>query len=207
MAYSANEDFTTWSLDGTDAAYTITASKVSFANSNANGTEYYGDDKGVGHFGEFKHDWKGQHIHWQGNAYYLLWGVGDNSTGDEESFETGNDGIGVYGLRYIPSSPDENRIYLKNYINDSTDFYATDTNLYETTERTASTIKLYVYSDAARTNLLDTMSVTYSSNTFRYIFVASMGGANSASNQITGSTENLNLNETTVTFKPFAISY
>jgi hypothetical protein len=64
------------------------------------------------------------------------------------------------------------------------------TTYYLVVTRSSTTCTVQIYSDAARTNLLDTLSITCATTAFRYLYVTSsrnVGGANNC----TGFSENI----------------
>jgi len=191
----ATEDLTTYTEVDPNNKITVTSDRSEFDTLRRNEDAYVYDDKGVDHFnGNFEHLFE---IYMSSsNGIVVMWGMA-NIVEDLKSI--------------LDASEDELCLELSTYtfylieVFGGTQYYDTyggtsGTLYYLTAERdegvgTYGTLYLYIYSDADRTNLLDTLTVTlHEKEDFRYLYVTqsyNSGHTNAAS----GYTQNVDLQE------------
>jgi len=190
----ALEDFTTYTEVDPGGDLTITATKIAADMLERNLDTYVYLDKGEGHFGTtFKHDV--QFIYKTGSDDMGLlgfWAVANN-VGDITEL-----GEALY-VRAYRSSQYGNEIKAFN-VEGEEDLYGAcilDTYYYCTAERTGdTTFELRIYSDAARTTLLDTLTLAIASGrSYRYVYGIISNNDRKADRAAKGDVENLDLNE------------
>ena len=194
--YATFEDFTTYSTSGS-AKYTVTASKILLSSFDKRETHCSWKDYGASNFGNFDHRYEckvSEPAQWgEGVCWSLSNLTPGTQTGCSDPIVTAGAGIIVKYIRW-GSAPDDLRITLQNVDASSTDGttgLAQTTLYYYTTVRTGSTITNKIYSDAIRTTLIDTQTVTHSSTAYRYVGAASSKDETVNSNNSTVYTENL----------------
>lgn len=183
---------------------TVTAAKSSWVDLTRNEDAYVYADKGVGHFdGDYEHLLEAQislpteQIAWA--AHWVLANLVDDVKGIQDA---SGDAHYVFSI-YHPTVPDY-RLYLGelNGGTATTDYgvILVDTRYYLKVKRDEAvgvngTLYCYIYSDAARTTLVDTLTVTLTEKQdFRYVYVTNTW--NSAGDyDHDGFTENLDLQE------------
>lgn len=206
MAY---EDFTDYVEEDPNNRFTVTSNKIDISGLQADENAYVYKDKGVDHFdGDFEHlletyiesgDTGGSVNSW------VLANVVAERDGANENM------LFLVSYRYTDSSI---RLYLMELDGSSASYeiYTGSllTSYYLKIKRDESagdygTLYCYVYDDAERTNLVDTLTVALhtSKKDFRYIYGAQSHN-HSDSSAITGYTQNLDLQE--VTGAPGAMS-
>lgn len=171
----ALEDFTTYSETDPETRIAFTANHIDSTISK-NADAYLYKDKGVGHFTDFEHL-----ITVQGNdgapcdnnAIDYIWAV-TNDIADWKGLVDNNkhaiavnlydfyDTPGLIGLRECHNGS----VYADNYTSP-----ASNTPYYLTIEKSGTTFTCKIYSDASRTTLVDTLTLTLqANNSWRYIF-------------------------------------
>lgn len=89
------------------------------------------------------------------------------------------------------------RIQLLDFATDDSDFYTPETTtlplLYYTFKRTGATATLDIYSNQARTTLVDSLSISCSEAPYRYLMPCSSNGSSGYSTEISGYTQNFEL--------------
>ena len=189
--FAAVEDFTGYTEQDEDGKVTITATKVASDGADTREKLYYVyDDKTVGHFGDYEHLATINAVGSTNIRLFAWWGVS-------------NDISDVYGWQQ--ASADFQTVYTYNVAEDviflddvnGSDTYLTSSGTYYiTVERAGTTGTCKIYSDFARTDLLDTLTLTVTNTTFRYVY-AFAGYDNNQGSAATGATytENLDLQE------------
>jgi len=187
------EDFTGYTEVDSAGDLTVTASKIDVSSMRQDAVSYVRDDKGAGHFGDFEHLFKVVATSGDGEtALMVVWGV-TNGASTLMDVITANVGLVIYGFR-DPSNNFELRI--KDYDSDSYDSYDLDWGTYWcTVERDSTTGTNKIYDDAERTSLVDTLSCTVAVTTYQYIFGLMSYNNPGGSPAITGSVEDLDLQE------------
>jgi hypothetical protein len=199
-AVDPTEDFSAAAYVETDPKTHIvktSADRITFTSLDRETGEHVVCDKGAAHFDDFTHlitvcctaCTPGA-----ANNLVIVWSLSNDSTPDS----TSNPGIFVH-LTYTITTL---RLYI--YLDEQTgslaqDYYYAGTGkegvpYYLTIQKAGTALTCKIYSDAARTTLLDTLSLVITDNTFRYIApLASYGG--SGAYDISGYVELLDLQE------------
>jgi len=160
-------------------------------NVNRNETAYVYKDFGVGHFDECEHLFDMRCTNKGGISSIIVYYGQSNSLNDYNNWTSGI-AVRFYNVAGVV------RIYLSDRGSASTDFYnaAEGTTYYCTLKRFNSTdLTLKIYSDAARTTLLDTLTLgSIDDNQYRYMYC---GSSQNTSNNLaqSGWVENLDLQE------------
>ena len=188
------EDFTTYTKVEPDSIFTITASRVTCVDLDRDIDAYVYDDKEAGHFGDFEHKFTtfGDESECAQGSVMMAWilanAVGTGKNLDPQisfwlnKLET--------GFRYTLRQNDGGWTY-QNW-DDTT---VGDQTRYITIKRDGTTLTAKIYSDAERTDLLHTLTLTVVTTTFRYIYVPSSYNANNPNMDFDGYIENLDLQE------------
>lgn len=196
------EDFTTYTEVDEGNDITVIASRVSFDTMACKDVDsYVYKDKDPGHFdGDFEH-LTTLYVD-QGSAWgiFVLWGLA-NLVGEFKGIDDG--GGDFLGLQWQGNGSND-RLRLLECVAGTlyNDPYSTseDTAYYTKIKRVEAegvhgTFYCYVYSDANRTNLLDTLSLTlHEKEDFRYIYALS-SWIGVGSEPVTGYVENFDLQE------------
>ncbi len=201
LVLAATENFTTYTEEDPNTHITVTASRVTVTGLLRSEDAWVVKDKTAGHFdGDFEHlitvyidaggGDGGQNTVWGlANLVDDYFGI-DASNGDMLSvwmYSVANPTIRmeemVAGTRYtVDQAVSLDTLYYLKIVRDET-------------VGTYGTIYSYIYSDAARTNLLQTLTLTlHEKEDFRYIYAAQTGNSAQAFS-ITGYCENLDLQE------------
>jgi len=165
------EDFTTYTEVDPNAHISVTASAITGSDILRNEDAYVYDDKGASHFGNFEF-LVTSHTDFSGTDQYSeVWFavVGDEVDGAYNI----NYGLGMSwrrnsGPNYLTlrlSEQDNRSETHDNYTNRSY-----DTDYYITVSRSGTTAVALVYSDAARTVLIDTLTITCLTTACQYIY-------------------------------------
>lgn len=187
----ATEDFTTYTEVDPGEDLTVIATKITATNAIKNQEWYVTKDKEADHFGDFEHLEKVNTTASDDYGSLGFWGLsnGSNTMGD---MFTNNEGLMWMFSHGVPP-----HIYLQDASNDNYDSFACSysTDYYCTIKRavTAGTVK--IYSDAERTNLLDTVAITTSELKYRWIYGCISYNSGEIAAQVSGYTENLDLQE------------
>lgn len=203
------EDFTTYTVGGAESAQiSTTTTRCTATDLDRDDEAYCYDDKGANNFdGDFEHLCDVYITSADNLGISGIWALA-NAIGASDDLKSAGesylqvfcyrDGNGVYNIRLIEY----------DYPNNYTDLYvcSVQTMYYLEIERdesvgTYGTLYCRIYSDAARTNLLDTLSLTLHSSKkdFRYVYgIMSRNYAVSVTQEISCYVENLDLQEVIV---------
>lgn len=188
----ATEDFTTYTEVDPNSHISKTADRVTGSNVTVNEACYVYADKGAAHFGDFEHLITIQLTSADNGALFGCWSI-TNGSHTLIDMDTGSDGIACQ----INPNP-ATAIHFRDWTNANIDSGAITNNTlyYLTLKRATTTGTLKIYSDAARTNLLDTLAITTGAGTYQYIhplysYENTAGGGQAYS----GFSENLDLQE------------
>jgi len=198
------EDFTTYEEEDPLGHISKTASRVTVTNISIDEVAYVVKDKGVDHFdGDFEHLIDIRCTARSGeNCQYDVWSLGNTKThriGEAETFD-------VFFIQY-GVDPGTLRIGLierhgnVEYMDISTTLFSNNTTYYLKIKRdesigTYGRLYCYIYSDAARTSLIETLQLDLHAKTdFRYVFGCRSVDANLSGRAMSGYEENLNLQE------------
>jgi hypothetical protein len=165
MAY---EDFTTFTEVDPGGWVTVTASRCNVVNADTDLLYYVRADRGAGHFGDFERLLTFHLGSGSKNSRGGTWGV-SNGASAYVDMAGANDGIAHFVARYSTGAYNNSFI---DFTNDNSDSFTPtiNTTYYFTFKRAGTTFTCKVYSDAARTNLLDTLSFVCGTTTYRYIY-------------------------------------
>ena len=193
------EDFTTYFEN--DGDIEKTENTVTFTTMRRDADAYVYKDFGAGHFGDFEHLF----------TFRLTAGeAGDISDRNWGDIHTLSDGIGsvadndndTFGVSLIQNQGINDKVYflLKQKENtvlvdsDKSALYDAGSSLYMTIKRAGTVGTLKIYSDSARTNLLETLTITCNTTTYRYLHVIRSGKwVEDPADHISGFVRNLDL--------------
>lgn len=200
----AIENFTTYIETDPNSKLTVTAPKITYSGLNRDEEAHVRYDKGIDYFnGNFEHLEEIRITAAVDGGQCITWML-SNVVGDYKTLMNANENaLAVFSVGHSGAK----KIYileLDGGIEYASVLYTVtvNTTYYLKIKRdesvgTYGTIYLYIYSDAARTNLLQTLSVTLhtSKKDFRYIFGAESRDDNNPVYTISGWIENLDLQE------------
>lgn len=167
----ALEDFTTYTeVDGQNKL-TVATNTITWTDlyDNAEDAHVY-KDYGAGHFGDFEHLVSCDYTSHNAGAYVFGWVVANEIRNPYPDYTDS-----IY-LRLYNRDPPTDMIHLVSREggvvvgSDGHTLASPGARLYHTIERAAAVATCKIYSDAARTNLLDTLSITCTEITFRYVY-------------------------------------
>jgi hypothetical protein len=186
------ENFSSYIETDAGSALTVAASRVTaaaFETRNDNGSVQV--DLGAGHLaGDFRHLIT-IYLHSASGVATLAYWLASNAAGDFRAADVD----GAYHALYAYSSARTLALETTGGTNDTMSM-SLDTPYYCVLERSGNTLSCKVYTDAARTVLIKTLSITVTATSFRYIAV--MAGYNDSvgtGNDASGYSENLDLLE------------
>ena len=196
------EDLTTFTEVDSEGHYTQTTFKSTGTNLNNNSTGYVYKDYGVGHFTDFEHLIDTNHVSStyssSGGCVAGIYCVTNNPTEHENC----TNGLGLFHYKSI-IAPNNQYLYIKDYNNSNQDSYTNvsmGTTYYLTIERDDTTGTCKIYSDSDRTTLLDTLSITCETTTYRYLMCGfARGRSVNYNHNMEVYAENFDLQETPVT--------
>jgi hypothetical protein len=195
------EDLLTYTEVDSDGDITVTSPSASFVTMRQDADSYVYKDFGASYFGDFDIEFEAEITFSEaqgappaGVSQALLCSV-SNTIGNFPDFDTANDGIMIdtYNLT------GQFLIRLRDFSNDNSDLYDMGGvfvwgKYYFKFERSGTTATCKIYSDSARTILVDTLSITCETGDKRYLNVlASRDQTPTASNSITGYTQNFDI--------------
>jgi hypothetical protein len=198
----ANEVFTSYTEVDVESVITKTASKVSWAALDKDDDSYVYDDKGAGHFsGDIEHLFEFEITSADSGGIVIHWNLA-NVIDDNRGMFVNND----YSLHFFTLLSSGTKYFqIDEYSGGSqvSDWWtggSLATLYYAKAVRdeavgTYGTLYLYIYSDSARTTLLDTLVVTLTSKEdLRYIYACNSYNNGTTAGH-TGYTQNLDLQE------------
>lgn len=187
----AFEDFTTYTETDPQPALTVTSSRITATSATNSSNHHVTKDAGAGHFGDFTHLITFRLDSNTGITYFGI-DVVANVSGNLEDINS--NGVGLQ-LTYQSETGDT--LYLVDVASTNEDFsvgVSDATTYYLTFSRSGTTGTCLIYSDSGRTTLLDTITVTCGSTTYRYLN-ASTGLGFGVDGVFSGYVENLDLQE------------
>lgn len=198
----AVEDLTTYTETDPNSRITVTSARSSWASLTKNEDAFVYKDKGVAHFsGDYEHLVTAYLDACDLNSLVLCWAL-TNLVDDLRGIDDGGGDEHCVGLRSPSSGNYEVKLYELYSGSLAGDAYvcSLDTAYYLKIKRDEGTgangtLYCYIYSDSARTNLLDTLTLALNEKEdFRYIYVTQtyVDGAEDAQ---TAYSENLDLQE------------
>jgi hypothetical protein len=192
-----------------DSRFTINAHRIDFANLEQGDNVWVTKDYGTDRFlKNMIWEWDAEVTYFEprnGNdvAQVIMFGASNWTHGTFPHWDANNDGLMVDV--YNDSDYNGVTIRLREFSNDSADYYYDGfawtggeggttymPHLWFRLVRAATEVNLYIYTDENRTNLLDTLSITSSSDSSRRYITAVAGRANTGSTKkCTGYVANL----------------
>jgi hypothetical protein len=172
------QDLTTWVEVDEDGDFAVAADEITVSTLTEDCVSYVYLDKGPGYFsGDFEHLFYFEE-YYEDDGAVGIWMV---ATTVGTVFQADSE----HGCLYLQIDSYSHVMMLKEpYAGSDTSSYSTSTRYWMTVKRdeavgTYGTLYVYKYSDAARTTLLDTLTVALAAkDDFRYIYaVASLGTA------------------------------
>jgi hypothetical protein len=196
------EDFTTYTEVDPNNHLSKTASQLTIASLSRGENAYLYKDKGINHFGgnfDFLVDIKITSDAYYNDAFFLvlanainetyaLWAANESMLGIEcyhnDIYLIEKDGSSGYDTYASRKTLAKNTTYYLKFKRDES-------------VGTYGTLYLYVYTDPARTILVNTQSIALhgSKKDFRYIYAVDSGNDANTTLTVSGYIENLNLNE------------
>ncbi len=194
ICLGAVEDFETYTEKDDGDDITVTSTKVDVSGADCRNVDYWVvKDYGVGHFGDYEHLITINLTSVTGsNSIWVPWSISDSLGDFKDCLDASNDGqcIRIYH--------DPNDILFYDYANASTDTYSgtagTDYFLTIARSGTVGTCKIYSDPDRAEEHRLDTLEITVSETTYRFVY-AGQGYNDGSPATFTGYSENLDLQE------------
>jgi len=197
MAY---EDFTTFTKVDSASDFTVTKTKNAVLTMRRDAVSKLYLNYGSNHFGDLTHEIDVNWVAAVGDyGLCIYWAIANSGVTYKEL--SGGIGMGTF----INGAPGIYcQIYLKDYTTSSQDIYGIGdtTNLpkqmYITITRSGTTLTEKIYSDSAKTSLLDTLVVTCNNTTYSTLTVTgSRDSSNYAASYDTCDIENLDIHEGT----------
>lgn len=191
------EDFTTFTKVDPGGYFTVEDHRITATDMLRSVESYVKKDYGVNHFGDFEHLQLGTLTVTEDDSFLVLWILASNSaTNVFADCIVTNEAIAIWFQRAV----DAVSFRMQEFLNDDIDVYAglePPLTFYITTKRagTAGTVK--IYSDAARSNLLDTLAIDAPSTKYQYL-IAMASRKSGTTEKVTGTSENLDLQEPAV---------
>jgi hypothetical protein len=164
------EDLTTYTEVDPNAKLTVTATKVTAANLDRDEDAYLYKDFGANHFDGFNIEFEALINATSANTSRGHMGLTVNTVDDSSGWDTADIEVFLYDAAGV------GRIYLYRGANVASDVYvgaSFDTIYYLRLSRAIASdnVYLYIYSDSARTTLVDTLTVAgYGTAKYRYFY-------------------------------------
>ena len=191
------EDFTTYTENDPNSDITVTSSRATVDTIRRDVSAYVYKDKGTGYFsGNFEHLTTVKCTASDPDGCFNFWSLW-NAIGGEDALRPSNNGIEI--MFYRSTGGSTYYILMREwYGNVNYDSYYTinvGTAYYLKIARTGSTLTTKIYSDAARTSLLATLTLNlHQTAAYRYIYaVQSCASSYVPTATISGYSENLHL--------------
>ena len=193
----AIENLTTYTEVDSGSDITITAPSASFDTMFQNANSYVYKDFGAGNFGDFEIEFEAEIISATsdggGNNGAVVLCCVSNQVGTWPVWDSNSDGLFID--TYYLSTQYHTRIYDQSNNNNDEYIWPVSVSIpltYFTFKRNGTTLTCEIYSDSARTTLIDTLTVTCETGTKRYLYA--LGSRNSGSTAtITGNTQNFEI--------------
>lgn len=161
------QDFTTWVEVDPGADITIVADTITVDDLRRDHNSYVYLDMGVDYFGDFVHYLTARFTDVVIPGLMGFWGL---SNGDHTIEDKSAAGVGVSLHWTMDPAPDAQWV-LTDWDTGESDVYIDSYNAtrYLTIRRSGTTLTCRIYSDAARTVLLDTLSIVCAPTLYRYV--------------------------------------
>jgi len=192
-----SEDFTTYTEVDENADISVDdASQITVTSMNLYADSRVYDDKGASHFGDtFSHTFKWGKSTGNGAAAYGTFWAAANTIADMQTWFA-SDHQAVFMFTYETS--ETVRIYDGEHnVDDTTGVCDVGETHWFTVERTAANaIQCRIYSDEARTSLVDTISIALTGErAYRYLYAVNSRNNDASASSVTFVLEDLDLNE------------
>lgn len=185
------ENFNSYTETDPNNVLTVTSNRVTFTA--VTNLDVGNVKKAHSGLGDFTHHIENYLSAVDDGGVICVWGMSDNQD-TFSAMNLANQGITVYRQRSAATY----RLRVYDFTNNNSDTYngAVDTLYYLTIKRLATTLTVKIYSDSARTNLLDTLSIVSTDAVYTQIFgYLSFDNASFGASTSTGYNQNLDLNE------------
>lgn len=206
----ALEDYTGYTETDPNSRFSVATNTITVTGLSSNEDAYVYDDKGVDHFEEtYNHTFDAQVtsasttatlVPWSlANIVDDAWGIQGNASEDgHEVFFINNSGTLEIRLREIDGA---------SFYTDIFSGFSLSTRYYFTVERVSGgsfgIVNCYIYSDSARTTLVDTLSLTlHADHKFRYVYAAQSFNIPVVAS-LSGDVQNLDIGGEVTGFIPF----
>jgi hypothetical protein len=169
-----------------------------------NEINYLNKDSGSGYWGNFKHyfDVRSNGYYAYKEMYLVPWSLSDSSGATYAALSSAQKGIALVFYEW------NNHFILKNFATGETDqdvgAFEWDTWRYFTVERTDDSITCKIYSSSARDagTLLDTLTIPYTDDTFRFVTVNASDGRGSTEAYATCAVANVDIGQSSGPIEP-----
>jgi len=178
-AVSPYEDLTTFTEGGTANRIVAEPTQVTYVNLAQNNTTYLTKYYGIGHFGDFDIEWESQITRAIEQTSQVALIQLANVLGNFPQFSSASEGLIVDF--YWQTNTTVWRLYDFDTKNIDTRLAGDAQALWHywfKLTRVGTTLTLYIYDDAARTSLVDTLTITCAPTPFRYL--SAMGSRGTA---------------------------
>lgn len=194
LTASPYEDLSTFTEVDSAGDLTVATYRVDYDTMRRDASAYLYKDYGAGNFTDFEIQFEMEITAAGNQANNMIAGV-SNTVGTLSDHDSAGDGLVIVGYN---SGASALGLYLIDYPTLNNDSYITASAsislLYCTLTRSGTTATLDLYSDASRTTLVDSLSVTCATTAYRYLYaVASLGSGVSGSITITGHNKNFEI--------------
>lgn len=167
------EDFTTYDPVDPNTDITIIANKLTIDTCERYSGSHVTDDKGANHFGDFEHRIGPINVRAMDvGAWGCVWGISDTYFMHDD-MNTNNEGMAlriICGTENVPVF----RIYEYGTPDDASYTGSINTDYWFTIKRDGTSLTIRIYSDATRDTLLETLSVTCVTTTYKTIITHSV---------------------------------
>ena len=189
------EDFTTYVELDEDGDITITAPKVDVNTMRRDALSRVYKDFGAGTFGNFEIDFEFQITNMDSKCLASIFSLANGIGSTTDLYDSGS-GIGLSITIY--GNDGNLRIRILGHNGNTDDYFingASTDLIYATITRSTTTVTLYLYSDAERTNVLDTLIITGDAIEYKYLYSLKSWNDSSVSDShvVSGYTQNFDI--------------
>ncbi|HLC17491.1 MAG TPA: LamG-like jellyroll fold domain-containing protein, partial [Thermodesulfobacteriota bacterium] len=205
---TGEEDFTTYTEVDPNSHISKISGRTTFTLMHRNEDAYVYKDMGAAHFSEdFTHEFTLHLSFIEGSSLNVVWMLSNNIDDYKGHQDNSYDFLNISTLYYsagVYRLKLSERVGANEYTNSPAVYLNEDTTYYIRVVRdeavgTYGTLYFYIYSDAARTNLVNSGSVTlHALSDFRYIYAVNSYNSGNATYEISGYVEDSDFNETTL---------
>lgn len=161
------QDFTDWTEVDSDGDITVAANLITVDSMRRDAVSYVYLDLGADYFGDFIHYLTVRVTDAQAYSAMACWGLSNGAHTIQDKVDAD---VGITVEWYFTAGADLTWS-VKDYDGDTVDSYVDSYNAtrHLTIQRSGTTLTCKIYSDAARTTLLDTLSVVCATTKYRYV--------------------------------------